>query len=91
MQQDCDDMYINDEIKRLRLKVNREKVYDMIANLIAAKIHELPSVRKELRQFVFRQGELYVSLKSEGKKRQVQIEMKKRKRGAAPLNSKKGS
>ena len=28
MRQDCDDMYINDEIKRLRLKVNREKVYD---------------------------------------------------------------
>ena len=27
MQQDCDDMYINDEIKRLRLKLNREKVY----------------------------------------------------------------
>ena len=61
-------MYINDEIKRLRLKVNREKVYEMVANLIAAKIHEMPSVRKELRDFVFRQGEFYVSLKSEVKK-----------------------
>ncbi len=61
--QECDDFYINDAIKKLRLSVERDKAYEMIAHIVATKFNEMSNIRKELRSFVKRQGQFHVSLK----------------------------
>jgi hypothetical protein len=38
-QQECDDMYINNEIKKLRLSLKRDKIHEMIAHIIAGQFN----------------------------------------------------
>ena len=90
--QECDDMYINNLIKKLRLSLKPDKIHEMIAHIIAGQFNEMSNIRKELRAFVNRQGQFHVSLKKESSKSSSNNAFKsgnKRKRGGGNDSKKK--